>query len=161
MRQTASLMKMPLLLVPAMLCTSALQAVERPNILVVYSERPDGMILARGGRAQGYALWLKQGRPAFTVVIDNKPITIQAKEAVTGWATVVGTITSDRQATLHVDGRFVADAALPGLIERNPNEAMQIGADLGSPVVEPVPPKFAGWIERVRLFSGEYKSEKP
>jgi hypothetical protein len=46
---------------------------------------------------------------------------------------------------------------LPGLIERNPSEAMQIGADLGSPVVEPAPPKFTGWIESVRLFSGEYK----
>jgi hypothetical protein len=56
-----------------------------------------------------------------------------------------------------VDGRLAADAALPGLIERNPSEAMQIGADLGSPVVEPAPPKFTGWIESVRLFSGEYK----
>ena len=56
----------------------------------------------------------------------------------------MGTITADRKATLHVDGRLAADGALPSLIERNPNEAMQIGADLGSPVVEPAPPKFAG-----------------
>jgi len=123
-------------------------------------EKPDGMILARGGKAQGYALWLKQGRPVFTVVGGSKPITIEAKEAVTGWATVLGTITSDRKATLHVDGRLVAEAALPSLIGRNPNDAMQVGADLGSPVVEPAPPKFTGWIERVRLFSGEYKPEK-
>jgi hypothetical protein len=124
-------------------------------------EKPDGMILARGGRAQGYALWWKQGHPAFTIVIGSKPITIEAKEMVTDWVTVMGTITSDGKATLHVDGRLVADAALPGLIERNPNDAMQVGADLGSPVVEPAPPKFTGWIERVRLFSGEYKPEKP
>jgi arylsulfatase A-like enzyme len=124
-------------------------------------EKPDGMILARGGRAQGYALWWKQGHPAFTIVIGSKPITIEAKEMVTDWATVMGTITSDGKATLHVDGRLVADAALPGLIERNPNDAMQVGADLGSPVVEPAPPKFTGWIERVRLFSGEYQPEKP
>ncbi len=120
-------------------------------------EKPDGMILARGGRSQGYALWLRQGHPAFTVVIDSQAVTVEAKEAVTDWVTVMGTITTDRKATIHVDGRLTADGALPSLIERNPNEAMQIGADLGSPVVEPAPPKFAGWIESVRLFSGEYK----
>jgi hypothetical protein len=121
---------------------------------VFKSEKPDGMVLARGGKSQGYALWLKQGRPAFTVVIDGKPVTLEAKEAVTDRTTVIGTITSDRKATLHVDGRLAADAALPGLIPRNPSDTMQIGADLGSPVVEPAPPKFTGWIERVRLFSG-------
>ncbi len=120
-------------------------------------EKPDGMILARGGRSQGYALWLRQGHPAFTVTINNKPITIEAKETVSDWATIMGTITADHKATFHVDGRLAADAALPGFIERNPNEAMQIGADLGSPVVEPAPSKFTGWIESVRLFSGEYK----
>jgi len=121
------------------------------------SEKPDGMILARGGRSQGYALWLRQGHPVFTVAINNRPITIAAKETVAGWATILGTITSDRTATLQIDGRLVANAALPGFIGRDPSDIMQIGADLGSPVVEPAPPKFTGCIESVRLFSGEYK----
>ncbi len=120
-------------------------------------QKPDGMILARGGRSQGYALWLRQGHPAFTVVISNKPTTIEAKETVTDWVAIMGTITADHKAALQVDGRLVADAALPGLIEHNPSDGMQIGADLGSPVVEPTPPKFTGWIESVRLFGGEYK----
>jgi hypothetical protein len=120
-------------------------------------EKSEGMVLARGGRSQGYALWLKQGRPLFTVVIDGERVTVGAKDAVTDWATVVGTITSDRKVTLQVDGRVVAEAALAGLIPRNPSDTMQIGADLGSPVVEPAPPKFSGWMERVRLFSGEWK----
>lgn len=124
-------------------------------------EMPDGMILAHGGKAQGYALWLKQSRPAFTVVVGSRPVTVEAQEPVTGWTTIVGTITADRQAMLHVDGRLAGSVALPGLIERNPNDAMQIGADLVSPVVEPAPPKFTGWIERVRLFSGEYQPAKP
>ena len=51
-------------------------------------------------------------------------------------------------------------ASLPGLIGHNPNDAMQIGADLGSPVVEPAKPKFTGWIEQVRLYSGEHKPER-
>jgi len=125
--------------------------------VVFKPEKPNGMILARGGRSQGYALWLREGRLVFTVVIDSKPVTVEAKKAVTEWTTVVGTITSDRKATLHVDGRLVAEAALPGLIQRNPSDTMQIGADMGSTVVEPAPPKFFGWIERVRLFSSEWK----
>ena len=123
-------------------------------------EKTNGMILAGGGKSQGYALWLKQGHPVFTVVIDSKPVTVEAKEAVTDWATIVGTITSDRKTTLYVDGRLATDATLPGLIQRNLSDAMQIGADLGSPVVEPTSPAFTGWIERVRLFSGEYKPER-
>ncbi len=120
-------------------------------------QKPDGMILARGGKSQGYALWLRQGHPAFTVTINNKPITIEAKEIVTGWATIIGTIASNQTATLQIEGRLAASTALPGFIGRDPSDVMQIGADLGSPVVEPAPPKFAGWIESVRLFSGEYK----
>jgi len=124
--------------------------------VVFKSERRDGVILARGGRSQGYVLCLKQGRPTFTVVVDGERVTVEAKEATTDWVTVVGRITSDRKAALEVDGRVVAEAALPALIQRNPSDTMQIGADPGSPVVEPAPPRFVGWIERVRLFSGEW-----
>ena len=56
---------------------------------------------------------------------------------------------------LRLNGQLVATATLPELIAKDPNDSMQIGADLGSPVVEPAPPKFAGWIESVRIFGGE------
>lgn len=125
---------------------------------VVKPDRPDGMILARGGRSQGYALWLQEGQPRFTVVVGNKSITVAAKESVTGWSRLMGTITADSRATLHVDGRLVGVKPLPELIEVDPHDIMQIGADLGSPVVVPAPPKFTGLIERVRIFRGEGKA---
>jgi len=127
--------------------------------VVFKPDKPDGVILARGGSLQGYALWLRQGRPAFTVVADGRATTIEAETTVDDWATVVGTTTADRKATLHVDGRLVAQAALPAFIGHNPNDTMQISADLGSPVGEPTPPAFTGWIERVQLYSGEHKPE--
>ncbi|MCU0913502.1 MAG: sulfatase-like hydrolase/transferase [Planctomycetes bacterium] len=120
-------------------------------------EKPDGVLLARGGRSHGYALGLKEGRPVFTVVTGGKATTVESKEAVTDWSTAVGTITAERKATLRVEGRLVAEALLPSFLEQNPNEDMQIGADLGSPVVEPAGPKFSGWIEQVRIFRGEWK----
>jgi len=118
------------------------------------SEQPDGMILARGGKSAGYALWLQQGRPVFTVNGGSKPVSVVAKEAVTGWVTLTGTITADRQITLAVNGEKTGEASLPQLIDRDPNDPMQIGADRGSPVVDPVPPPFSGLIERVRVFCG-------
>jgi hypothetical protein len=86
MQKTTILMKMYLVLLPAVLSASALQAVERPNLLFVYTDdqRYDAMSVVQ--REQG-----ERGRfPWFRT-----------------------------------------------------------------------PPKFTGWIERARLFSGEYKPEKP
>ena len=121
---------------------------------VVKAEQPDGMILARGGKTAGYALWLKQGRPVFTVALGNKPFSVEAKEPVSGWVTLAGSITEGAKLTLAVNGVVVGELRLPGLLERDPNDVMQIGADLGSPVVESAPPQFKGSIERVRIFSG-------
>ena len=121
----------------------------------VKPDKPDGMILARGGRTQGYALWLKEGRPMFSVVVGNKAITIAGKETVKDWTKLAGMITADSKAALRVEDQLVAAQPLPSLIETDPNDLMQIGADLGSPVVEPAPAKFTGLIDRVRVFSGE------
>lgn len=123
--------------------------------VVARAEKPDGVLAARGGRTQGYALWLKAGRPAFTVTTGGRTVTVEAKELVTDWATLIGAITADRQIQLRVNDQLVAQAALPAFIGRDPNDTMQIGADLGSPVVESSPPNFTGWIESVRIFGGE------
>ena len=120
-------------------------------------EKPDGVILARGGKSQGYALWLKEGRPAFTVTVGSKPVTAKAKVPLTDWATLTGVLTVDRKVLLFVNGKLAGTASLRSLIQSDPNDTMQIGADSGSPVIEPVPPKFVGLIESVRIFSGERK----
>ncbi len=117
--------------------------------------QPDGVILARGGRSQGYALWLDRGRPAFTVVAGNQRVTVQAKSILDDWAVLAGIITADRQARIYVNGQLAGSAPLPGLIGSDPMDIMQIGADLGSPVIEPVPPRWTGWMEWVRIYSGE------
>lgn len=124
---------------------------------VLKPDKPDGMILARGGKSQGYAMWLKEGRPMFTVVVGKKAVTVAGKQTIKDWNRLVGTITADSKVTLHVEGQLVASKPLHYLIESDPNDVMQIGADLGSPVVEPAPPKFTGLMQRVRVFSGEAK----
>ncbi len=118
-------------------------------------EKPEGVLLARGGKSLGYALWLKGGCPRFTVNAGPKPVTVASERPVADWVTVAGVISRDRKAQLYVDGKLMGAAKLGEFIERDPNDAMQVGADLGSPVVEPVPPKFTGLIEAVRISSGE------
>ncbi|MDR2849222.1 MAG: sulfatase-like hydrolase/transferase [Verrucomicrobiota bacterium] len=127
---------------------------------VVKPAQPDGTILARGGRSNGYALWLKAGHPVFTVTLGNKPYSVEAPEAVTDWTTLVGRITENR-LLLSVDGRPAGATPLPGLIPHDPNDTMQLGTDLGSPVVDPPPPHFSGLIERVRLFNGPPVPARP
>ena len=123
----------------------------------VKAEKTDCVILARGGRSQGYALWLKAGCPAFTVTVGNKPVTVTAKEPLTDWATLTGVLTEGHTVQLFVNGKPVGAAPLRDFIESDPNDLMQIGADLGSPVITPAPPKFLGLIESVRIFCGEHK----
>ena len=53
-----------------------------------------------------------------------------------------------------VDGQPVAEGRL-GAPVRTPNDAMEVGADLGSPVLgESRGPGFVGRIESVRIYSG-------
>jgi hypothetical protein len=80
---------------------------------------------------------------------------VRAAAPLTEWATLTGLITAGRKIQLRVDGRMAAEAALPGFIASDPRDPMQIGADLGSPVLDPALPKFSGWVESVRIWSGE------
>ena len=121
----------------------------------VKAEKPEGVILARGGKSQGYALWLRAGCPAFTVTVGNKPVTVMSGEPLADWATLTGVVSAEHTAQLFVNGKLAAAAPLADFIENDPNDSMQIGADLGSPVLEPVPPKFVGLIESVRIYCGE------
>jgi hypothetical protein len=122
---------------------------------VILSEKPDGIILARGGRTQGYALWLKDGCPQFTVVVGNTPYTVSAKQPITGWTTLIGIIHANRKFSLRINSEVVATGTLPDFIENDPSDGMQIGADLGSPVVYPAPSRWLGLVEQVRIYSGE------
>jgi arylsulfatase A-like enzyme len=120
------------------------------------AEQPSGVVLACGGESNGYCLSLENGRPAFHVATDGAHAAVTAPRSVVGeWITVTARVTAGGELRLSVNGAPVASATgkTPG---REPNEGLQIGTDLGSQVVpgERLPP-FRGWIESVRLYSGE------
>lgn len=118
--------------------------------------RDDGIILACGGRTNGYALSLEAGKPVFTVVAQNQPTRVAGQRSVGGeWVKLTARITADQAVRLFVDGEPVADGRLSGPLG-TPNDSLQVGADTGSPVVgDGATPRFVGLIESVRIYSGE------
>ncbi len=121
------------------------------------ADKPDGIVLARGGRSNGYCLHLENGKLVFTVVSQGRASRVVASQAVgTDWVRVSARITAGRWLQLTINDKPAGEAPLHDFLARDPSDAMQIGTDLGSRVVEgPALPQFVGRIESVRLYSGE------
>lgn len=124
---------------------------------VVRADEPDGVILARGGKSHGYALYVEDGRPAFAVTTREQTKYARAKTPITGqWTHLAGVISDQGQLLLYVNGRIAAKTPLHALIGSDPNDAMQIGADLASPVLQyKTANRLVGLVESVRIFSGQ------
>jgi outer membrane protein assembly factor BamB len=120
----------------------------------INANRPAGVIVARGGPAEGFALTLQQGRPQFLVRSESKLGTVEGPRRIVGeWHHVAGVLTEDKQMRLYVDGELVASGTAPGLVTKDPAQPMEIGADNGSAVGEYQSPQgFTGLIDDVRLY---------
>jgi hypothetical protein len=122
--------------------------------VVFKSDKPDGVILAQGGEANGYNLWLENGKLRFTVVGAATRSDVKSDAIVTGqWVTVRAGFDSSN-VLMSVNGETVIKSPLKQTIERMPADGFQIGADLGSQVLGDEHPDFTGLIESVRVFSG-------
>ena len=122
----------------------------------VRSEQPNGVVVARGGSILGYALYLKGGKPCFSIRAESKKGDVVAKEKIVGdWVHLAGVLTADTKLRVYVDGLLAGTADAPSLIPRDPADAMQIGADEGSLVGsyrDGAP--FKGIIDDVRVYHG-------
>jgi len=120
----------------------------------VKSDRPAGVVLARGGGAHGYVLYLQGGRLRFAVRIDGKLHAVAARGKATGrWVHLAGVLTADKQLQIYVDGKLSGSGKAGGLVVGDPAEPMEIGADDGSAVgdyANSLP--FAGLIDEVRVY---------
>jgi len=128
----------------------------------VKADKPDGVVLARGGNAYGYALLLTGGQPRFVVRDNNEAGSATAGEKVVGrWVHLAGVLTADRKLQLYVDGKPAATAKAPALISQDPHQAMEIGEDDGSAVGDYICPfSFTGLIDEVRVYHGKVTGEE-
>ena len=123
----------------------------------IKAEKPNGVILARGGPSHGFALLLRNGRPRFSVRTNGQIHSVAARESVVGkWTHLVGTLQGDAAMRLYVNGQVAATGKAAGLLTNDPAQPMEIGADEAGAVGNyNTPFGFTGIIDQVQLDYGE------
>lgn len=126
------------------------------------ADRPDGVILARGGPTDGYALALQGGKPGFHVRASTKLAAAVAKVDTIGrWTHVTGVLGEDLSMKLYVNGILAASATAPGLLGTDPLQPMEVGADDGGAVGDYKSPfGFTGMIDEVRIYHTALDAEE-
>jgi outer membrane protein assembly factor BamB len=123
--------------------------------------RPNGVIIARGGPAQGFALAVRNGRCEFHVRSDDVLNSLRGKKRIIGgWHHVVGVLGEDKAMRLYVDGELDAEGKASRLIGADPAQPMEIGTDAQSFVGDYRNPQFSGVIDDVRLYFGEATNQQ-
>ena len=123
----------------------------RVTAQVEVAEAPGrGVIVAQGGAAIGFALYLVDGKPVFRVRADNQAFDVAGPETLKGQHTLEGLLTNKGQITLSVDGQKVAGPVAATLIDKKPLDGLEVGRDAGGAVgLYETPNPFSGRIESV------------
>ncbi len=122
----------------------------------------NGVVLAHGGPALGYSLWIDKGRPKFSVRNSGEQLnTITAKGRITGkWAHLVGVLDKDGSMKLYVNGELKSEGKAAGLLSGNPQQSMEIGADDAGAVANyGVPNAIQAVIDQVQVFHDALSEE--
>ena len=78
---------------------------------VAQDDQGNGVVIARGGPAQGYALLFQKGKPQFSVRSNGELSTVTASaKAAKRWVHLCGVLTDDKKLKLYVDGKLAATA---------------------------------------------------
>ncbi|MFA6174286.1 MAG: sulfatase-like hydrolase/transferase [Kiritimatiellales bacterium] len=117
----------------------------------------DGVILAHGGRECGYALYLKDGHPVFTVRTDEKTAVSITSDAVSGKFSLLAALRADGTMTLSVNGGKATEGKVSGLILKQPKDGLSIGKDDLSAVGAYKPPNlFTGTVTNVKITTDSF-----
>ncbi len=125
----------------------------------------DGVLVAEGGEAAGYSLYIKDGHPAYTYnYFRLKVTTITAPEKLPEGHSVIelhfaydgGGLGKGATVTLTVNGKNAGEARLEQTVPRaySFEETFDVGEDTASPVGPyPSPFAFTGTLEKLELRS--------
>ncbi len=112
----------------------------------------DGVIVAQGATANGYALYIKDGKPAFALRNKSELTTVAADTALSaGHVKIEAKLAADGGITISVDGKQVASGHAPGLISKQPGRPFSVGSSKPAIGEFPTPGNFPGKIENVRV----------
>ncbi len=113
----------------------------------------EGVIVTQGGTAQGYAIYLTDGKPAFAVREAGDLTTIVANDPIgKGHFTITVALSADGTLALSVNGKQVAAGKAAGLIRQQPKAGFVVGkAGFGAVGDYETPDPFDGNITNVRI----------
>jgi hypothetical protein len=116
-----------------------------------------GVIVAQGGAARGYTLFLQDGKLTFLLRKGKQAGSVATPEALsTGPHTVVARLAAGGELSLSLDGKPAATASGPGLIEAMPTDGLDVGSDKGGLVGSYTGDnQFSGSIESVIIELAE------
>ena len=116
----------------------------------------DGVLIAMGTEKNGFSVYLRESVPHFTVrsagevtsVAGDRPV------AMNQWVHLMGTLASDGQLSLVINGWPTATAK-GTLIADTPEQPLSIGAAGVGPTSDGQPlPNWTGLLEDIRLYWG-------
>jgi arylsulfatase len=119
----------------------------------------DGVILGHGGTADGYALFVKDGRLALAVRRGGKLQTVTATEELPeGEVEVEAVLSKNGKVTLKAGGEVIAEGKVSGSMQRVPIEGLHVGNDGDAAVgAYEAPGKFGGRIDKLTLRLGKVR----
>lgn len=121
----------------------------------VTTSSPSGVIVAQGGREQGYAVHLLKGRLAFDVRINGHVTRIVTDEAVPEEFDFEANLTA-KKIRLSIDGQQVGESSSPGLIPVQPKDGKSIGRDDLSAAGEyNAPNPLDGTVSKLKVTPGQ------
>jgi outer membrane protein assembly factor BamB len=126
------------------------------------ADRPDGVILARGGPTDGYALALRGGKPRFVVRSSQQLAAAVAKiDTIGRWTHIAGVLDENRQMHLYINGNLAASAVATKLLGTDPAQSLEVGADATTAVGSYKSPfGFTGMIDEVRIYHAALSAEE-
>ena len=128
----------------------------------VQADKPGGVILARGGPADGFALYLQAGKPKFSIRSSEKLSTVTASKKIgKAWTHIAGVLGEDKSLRLYINGELSAEGKSHALISTDPKQPMELGLDGQSAVGEyPTTLAFTGVLDEVNLYYAALSAEE-
>ncbi|MDA0921131.1 MAG: arylsulfatase [Planctomycetota bacterium] len=128
---------------------------DRPLKISVELKKPgtDGVLVAHGGTAEGYSLYLRNGILTFATRRGGKLSKLETNQKLSSDATsVVADLSKTGDVTLSVNGNSVATGNFVEGLPRHPIDGLQVGSDEGGFVGEyNTPFPFTGEIASVTI----------
>lgn len=125
----------------------------------VSAPAPNGVVLAQGGRQQGYALHFVEGRPAFDVRVNGEVTRLIATDRVSGEITLSATLGSDVMALSVNEGQALVGIS-PGFIPVQPLDGLDVGSDELTAAGDYEPPnRFNGNILYTKVVPVEVRPD--